>query len=104
MPELSNIQIALIPIVGVIVAGLSIASKLIGHPDQIRKNYQRKSTEGLSLTFFTFSFITYLFWAIYGALREDWVVLLAHGALGCVTTGMVLWQFFVYRARDKNTI
>lgn len=97
MPELEAWQIALIPIVGVIVAVLSAASKVIGQPDQIRKNWQRKSTEGLSLALYTFSFVTYFFWAIYGALREDWVVFLAHGTLGCIVTGIVLWQFFVYR-------
>lgn len=97
MLDLSPLQIALIPIVGTIVAGLSIASKIFGAPDQFRKNRQRKSTEGLSLAFYGFSFVTYFFWAFYGALKEDWVIFLAHGFLGCVVTGAVLWQFFVYR-------
>ena len=87
----------LIPIIGTIVAVLSVSSKLIGAPDQIRKNFKRKSTEGLSFLFYGFSFITYFFWALYGALREDWVVFLAHGFLGCITTGIILYQFFTYR-------
>jgi uncharacterized protein with PQ loop repeat len=98
MPELSALQIMLIPIVGVIVATLSILSKIFGLPDQIKKNFSRKSTEGLSLRFYLLSFITYFFWAIYGVLREDWVVFIAHGALGCLMTGMVLYQFFIYRS------
>jgi MtN3 and saliva related transmembrane protein len=97
MSELSTWQIALIPIVGVIVAALSAGSKIFGFPDQIRKTAQRKSTEGLSLTLYIISFTTYFFWAIYGALREDWVVFLAHGTLGCITTGIILWQFYMYR-------
>lgn len=97
MPELSPLQIALIPIIGTIVALLSAGSKIFGTPDQIRKNFNRKSTEGLSLLMYLFSFTTYFFWALYGALREDWVVFLAHGTLGCITTGIVLWQFLIYR-------
>lgn len=102
MPELSPLQIALIPIVGIIVAGLSIASKMIGAPHQIRKNWQRKSTEGLSLVSFSMSFITYSFWALYGALKEDWVIFLAHGSLGCLVTGIVLFQFYTYRKESKG--
>jgi uncharacterized protein with PQ loop repeat len=97
MPELSAWQIALIPVIGTIVALLSAGSKIFGFPDQIRKNYYRKSTEGLSFTFYAFSFVTYFFWAIYGALREDWVVFIAHGTLGCITTGLILLQFYWYR-------
>ncbi len=100
MPELSPLQLGLIPIIGTIVAILSVASKVIGAPDQIRKNLRRKSTEGLSLVFYGFSFVTYFFWALYGALREDWVVFLAHGFLGCIVTGTVLFQFFIYRKRN----
>ncbi len=101
MSGYSEIQLLLIPIVGVIVAILSVASKVVGQPDQIRKNWQRKSTEGISFIFYFFSFVTYFFWAIYGALREDWVVFLAHGTLGCIMTGIILWQFLIYR---KNKV
>ncbi len=97
MAELSIVQLALIPIVGFIVAVLSIASKVLGAPDQIKKNFRRKSTEGLSFMFYAFSFTTYFFWALYGALREDWVIFLAHGFLGCIVTGIILYQFVIYR-------
>jgi uncharacterized protein with PQ loop repeat len=102
MPELSPLQIALIPIVGVIVATLSVVSKMVGTPDQIRKNYERKSTHGLSLIAYSISFVTYSFWALYGALKEDWVIFFAHGGLGSIVTGLVLWQFYIYR-RDNRT-
>jgi uncharacterized protein with PQ loop repeat len=102
MPDLSPLQIALIPIVGTIVAILSVLSKVVGAPDQIKKNFQRKSTEGLSLVFYFFSFVTYFFWAFYGALREDWVVFLAHGTLGCIMTGIILFQFYKYRKTNLD--
>lgn len=96
--ELLN-GITLVALVGTIVSFLSIASKLIGPPDQIRLNWKRKSTEGLSLAFYAMSFVTYFFWALYGALRGDWVVFIAHGTLGCVVTGIVLFQFYLYRKK-----
>lgn len=97
-------DITLLAVVGVTVAVLSAASKLIGPPDQIRLNWKRKSTEGVSLTLYVMSFVTYFFWALYGALRGDWVVFLAHGALGCVMTGIILLQFFLYRKKkDSNS-
>jgi MtN3 and saliva related transmembrane protein len=90
-------NITLVVVVGIVVAIMSALSKIIGFPDQIRKIYQRKSTEGLSLIFYSISFTTYLLWAIYGGLRGDWVVMIAHGTLGCITTGIILYQFFLYR-------
>lgn len=93
-------EITLLAVVGVTVTILSVASKLIGPPSQIRLNWKRRSTEGVSLVLYVMSFITYFFWALYGALREDWVVFLAHGALGCVVTGIILFQFFIYRKKD----
>ena len=90
-------NLSLLVVVGIAVAIMSALSKIIGFPDQIRKIYQRKSTEGLSIIFYTISFTTYLLWAIYGGLRHDWVVMIAHGTLGCITTGIILYQFFLYR-------
>lgn len=99
-------DLTLVAVVGVIVAALSAASKVIGPPDQIYKNWKRGSTEGISLQLYVMSFVTYFFWALYGALRGDWVVFLAHGAFGCVVTGIILFQFFLYRRKkdDEPTI
>ncbi|HVV15299.1 MAG TPA: SemiSWEET family transporter [Candidatus Paceibacterota bacterium] len=96
-----NIDWSLIGIVGLAVATMSIAIKIIGVPDQIKRNYRRKSTEGVSLLFYVMSFATYFLWALYGFLKDDWVVFLAQGSLGCVTSGIILWQFFVYRKNKK---
>lgn len=97
-------EITLVVIVGFIVAVLSVVSKLIGPPDQIRLNWKRKSTDGVSLAMYVMSFTTYFFWALYGALRGDWVVFVAHGGLGCIVTGIILFQFYLYRKeKDNNT-
>jgi len=92
-------NISLIVLVGFAVATMSVAIKIVGVPDQIRRNYSRKSTEGLSLLFYMMSFSTYALWAIYGYLKGDWVVFLAQGALGCVTSGIILYQFFLYKRK-----
>ncbi|KHO47568.1 MAG: hypothetical protein QT00_C0002G0222 [archaeon GW2011_AR5] len=47
----------------VIIASLTflftILSKVIGFPDQIRKNFKKKSTEGLSTIFIVISVVSY---------------------------------------------
>ena len=99
---LSNLNF--IVTIGIIVAIMSLLVKVVGVPDQIKKNHKRKSTEGLSLTYYVMSFSTYFLWAVYGELKEDWPVFFAQGFLGCVATGIILWQFFLYRKkRDKDS-
>lgn len=83
-------------VVGFLTVALSILIKVIGFPDQIRKNLQRKSTEGVSTTFYVLSFITYSLWTLHGFMQKDWVVILGQG-LGIVTTGVIVYQIFHYR-------
>lgn len=83
-------------IIGVLTTVLSIAVKIVGFPDQIKKNYKRKSTEGLSVPFYVLSFLVYILWVLHGILQKDWVVALGQG-LGVVTTGMILYQVYIYR-------
>jgi uncharacterized protein with PQ loop repeat len=83
-------------IVGFITIGLGILVKVIGFPDQIRKNYRNKSTKGISTTFFILSFCAYLFWTLHGILLHDMVVVIGQG-LGIITTGAILWQIYFYR-------
>ncbi len=95
-------SVTLLAVVGTLVAIMSAASKFIGPPHQIRLNWKRKSTEGISLPLYVMSFLTYLLWALYGALRGDWVVFIAHGVLGAIVTGIILFQFFIYRKQKNN--
>ncbi len=92
----------LITIVGIAVATVSVLVKVLGMPDQIRKNYTRKSTGGLSLLNYSLSFSAYALWTWYGGLKHDWPVMLAQGFLGLVVTGIILWQFFLYRKKKQT--
>ena len=85
-------------VIGFLTTILSILIKVVGFPDQIRKNYQRKSTEGLSSSFYILSFVTYLLWTLHGVMQKDWVVILGQG-LGILTTGFIVYQIFIYRKK-----
>lgn len=86
----------MLAIVGIATTVISILVKIIGLPDQIRKNYKRKSTSGLSIPFFVLGFVSYALWTLYGALKQDWVLILGQGA-GMVTMGIIAWQIYLYR-------
>ena len=83
-------------VIGFLTVALSILVKVIGFPDQIRKNFKRKSTEGLSTYFYVLSFFVYVLWTAHGFLQNDRVLVLGQG-LGIVTTGIILYQIFHYR-------
>ncbi|MFA5927653.1 MAG: SemiSWEET family transporter [Patescibacteria group bacterium] len=88
--------ITLAGVVAVLTTMMGIIVKVVGLPDQIRKNYKRQSTEGLSTLFIWMTFIAYILWTLHGILRKDWVLIIGQG-LGIVTTGIILWQIFIYR-------
>ncbi len=77
---------------------VAILVKVIGLPDQIRKNHSRKSTEGLSAAFFLMGLLSYVLWTTYGLLQKDWVVALGQGA-GVLTMGIIAYQIWLYRGR-----
>jgi uncharacterized protein with PQ loop repeat len=83
-------------IVGFLTVALGILVKLVGFPDQIRRNYKNKSTQGLSTAFMALSFIAYSMWTLHGILIHDMVIVIGQG-LGIITTGAILWQIYVYR-------
>ncbi len=85
-------------IVGVLTTVLSILVKIIGFPDQIRQNFIRKSTEGVSTTFYILSFLVYILWTLHGVFENDWVVILGQG-LGILTTGVIVYQIFKYKKK-----
>ncbi|MCX6723576.1 MAG: SemiSWEET family transporter [Candidatus Staskawiczbacteria bacterium] len=85
-------------VIGILTTVFSLLTKLIGFPDQIKKNYERKSTEGISLWFFLLSFISYALWTAHGILQNDWVVYLGQG-LGVITTGAILTQIWIYKRK-----
>ena len=58
-------------IVGFLTTTVAILVKVIGLPDQIKKIYKRKSTEGISTVFFLLAFVSYLLWTIHGYFPKD---------------------------------
>ena len=85
-------------IIGFLTTILTILVKVVGFPDQMRKNYLRKSTEGVSTSFYFLSFLTYILWVLHGIMQKDWVVILGQG-LGVITTGVIVYQIIAYRKK-----
>lgn len=85
-------------IIGFLTTALSILVKVVGFPDQIRKNHKRKSTEGVSTSFYVLSFLVYVLWTIHGILQKDMVVVFGQG-LGIITTGAIVYQIYIYRSK-----
>lgn len=83
-------------IIGVLTAIVAVLVKVIGLPDQIRRNHTRQSTEGLSTPFFALGFISYLLWTLYGFLKFDWTLVIGQG-FGVITMGIIAYQIFIYR-------
>lgn len=98
MNILETITIASIISFLTLVVGILV--KLIGFPDQIRKNWKRKSTYGISISFMVLSFCSYFLWTLHGIMIKDRVVTIGQG-LGVITTGIILFQMFVYK-NNKN--
>ena len=89
-------------VVGPVTLVVSLAIKLVGEPDQIRRNYLRRSTFGLSPILYALSLFSYVLWTVHGALRHDWVLIGAQSA-GVVTTLVILGQMTAYRSRPDTT-
>lgn len=85
-------------IIGFLTTIVAILVKVIGLPDQIKKIYNRKSTEGISTIFFILAFISYVLWTIHGFFQKDNVLIIGQGA-GMITTGVILAQIFFYRKK-----
>jgi len=89
-------EITFAVIIGVLTVVIGILVKIIGFPDQFRKNFKRKSTRGLSTIFIVLAFVSYILWTLHGALQGDWVLILGQG-VGIITTGMIVYQVIIYR-------
>ena len=77
---------------------IAILIKVVGFPDQVRKNYLRKSTEGISTVFFILAFVSYSLWTLHGIMQHDNVLILGMGT-GILTTGIILGQIIAYRKK-----
>jgi MtN3 and saliva related transmembrane protein len=93
-----NLDAAITLLTGIV----SVLVKVIGLPGQIKSNYTRKSTEGLSDWFVISAFLSYLLWTIHGVLQHDWALIIGQGP-GVLTTGVILWQIWLYRGARAKT-
>lgn len=96
--NLTSLNIA--AIVGILTVIFGVLVKIIGFPDQMRNNYKRKSTQGLSTTFIALSFVTYSLWTLHGIFQKDPVLTIGQG-IGIITTGAILCQIWLYRKNSK---
>ena len=74
---------------------VSILTKVIGFPDQVRLNYKRKSVEGLSKPFFILGFTSYVLWTAYGLAKSDPVLMIGQG-IGVFLSGIIGGQMIYY--------
>ncbi|PJA02029.1 hypothetical protein COX73_02940 [bacterium (Candidatus Gribaldobacteria) CG_4_10_14_0_2_um_filter_36_18] len=83
-------------IIGFLTTLVAILVKIIGFPDQIKKNFIRKSTYGLSPIFFVLAFLSYMLWTVHGIYQKDGVLIIGQG-VGLLTTGIILYQIIIYK-------
>lgn len=95
-----TIHLSIAEIVAVLTIIFGVIVKVVGFPDQMRNNYQRKSTKGLSTMFIALSFITYTLWTLHGIFQNDPVLTFGQG-IGIITTGIILYQVWIYRKNSK---
>ena len=84
----------------VVTVLLSLAVTGLGLTAQVRKNYTKKSVEGLSFPYFFLLAISYSFWSIYGFLQKD-LVLIVPMSIGMIMSWTVFGQFIRYGNGNK---
>ena len=92
---IKHMTLTLASIIGFLTVAIAILIKIIGFPDQARKNYLRKSTEGISTIFFVLALISYSLWTLHGMMEKDTVLIIGQGA-GVITTGIIVLQIIKY--------
>lgn len=89
-----------VAIVAFLCTVASVAVKVVGTPDQIKRNYQRKSTSGLSAWFMVSSLVSYAPWVLHGLQAHDMTLIIGQG-LGVLVTGIIVLQIFLYRKKEE---
>ena len=82
--------------VEIIASIVTLILIFLGLPSQILKIYKKQSMDGISLFFFSVSFLTWMSWCFYGYISNSLFMAIAQG-LGGVMTAIILIQFFIYR-------
>jgi uncharacterized protein with PQ loop repeat len=92
-----------VTVAGAATVVFGILVKVIGILVQIRQNFRRKPSEGVSFANRVAGFRADFFWTVYGLLRHD-TALICGQALGVFTTGVVLCQFALYGRRGNRAL
>lgn len=95
---MSNLFIQFIAIMTVVS---SIAIKVVGYPDQIRKIIKTKRVDNISILNYWLTVLTYIFWTIHGIIKHDLVIILAQ-SLGIATSAILLIVTLRYKRRARN--
>jgi uncharacterized protein with PQ loop repeat len=86
-------------LVGTSVVIVSTLTKVLGEPDQIRRNWAHKSTKGVSTLLYVLGFLSYCLWTTHGLLQADLYLIVAQ-SVGIITSGIILVQMWMYRSRS----
>ncbi len=87
-------------VIGWIAFSITVVYTCIGLPIQVRKNYVKKSTAGLSFFMMVVLFFTFSIWITYGLVKspKDWYIIGSNiPGMGCVS--IILCQFWIYRSK-----
>lgn len=90
----------IVTIVGYNAIFAGLAGVVIGLVSQIIKNYRRKSCEGLSLGWICLAGYAYVSWLVYGVVTQDYFLCVPQ-SLGTLCMIIILWQFWIYRKKNK---
>jgi uncharacterized protein with PQ loop repeat len=88
-------------LIGSSVLVVSILTKILGEPDQIRRNWMRKSTNGVSTPLYVLGFLSYCLWTLHGFMQAD-PFLIGAQSIGIITSGIVLVQMWIYRSQPDS--
>jgi uncharacterized protein with PQ loop repeat len=98
-----NMTITASALVGSSVLLVSILSKVLGVPDQIRRNWKRKSTAGISPLVYVLSLSSYALWTLHGIMQGDLYVVGAQ-SIGIFTSSSILFQMWMYRPSARGQL
>ncbi len=85
-------------IIGYITIALSLLVTGLGMTSQAKKNYIRKSTEGLSPVYFILLAISYSFWVYYGFSKHDYVLIVPM-TVGAIVSYLIVFQIHYYKVQ-----
>lgn len=88
-------------IIGISTVVVGTAVKVLGFPDQFRKNLLRKSTHGVSTIFYLLALLSYVLWTVHGVIQKDNVLIIGQG-IGVLTTIPIVWQIWIYRKNNPT--